>query len=496
MVWRGSFCGVGIWELLVFTRILKELGRFVVPVLLVLACLVLQNPASASKRVALVIGNADYKTDKLLNPVNDARAIGAKLSVLGFQVTTVFDLKRDQIGVTLEHFLKQISPGDSVVFFYAGHGIQFDGRNYLLATDANLKSQYDVTLNSIDVGSFLRRLDDSRAAVKIIFLDACRNNPFAKAFRGGGSRGLARMGMAPSGTLISFATRPGGVAADGEGEHGLYTAQLLKHLETPGMPVEQVLKRVAVSARQASQGAQEPWIEGSLVGDFVFKGTVNASIQVPVTTSAVPASPAAPDALAWSFTEQVNSAEAYNAFLQEFPKSAYAGVARLKLRLLNSKAQVAGKSTSKASLAPTKMAALKPVKAAPKRVPGYLPYFEQISAGKPLPIDGLWMHERLGKRVRIKAGHVIAVDSWTFLFVHEIRRDMVIVKGLEPVANGRFYGDNIGLAVREELTLNVDGTLSSSSKSLIPYNAKMTPIKLTNAAWFKREVAKRKSTAK
>lgn len=141
----------------------------------------------------------------LFNPVNDARAISQKLRSLNFKMTQVLNSKRDDMGTTLETFIQSVARDDTVVFFYAGHGIQADGHNYLLATDARLRSSYDVGYNSINVGNFLKRLDRSRAKVIIIFLNACRNNPFLSKVRGGGKRGLARMGNSPSGTLISFA---------------------------------------------------------------------------------------------------------------------------------------------------------------------------------------------------------------------------------------------------------------------------------------------------
>lgn len=230
-------------------------------------------PAAALPRLAprraLVIGNRDYLVGPLRNPLNDARAIAAELRRLGFEVQAVENLRRDDIGPTLDRFVDSVRAGDDLVVFYAGHGLQLKGVNYLPAVDARIRSETDVPLNSINLSHLLERLDESKAGVRLLLIDACRDNPYAKAWRSG-SRGLARVSGAPAGTLLHFATRPGGVAADGDGPNGLYTTHLLRHLGRRGEPVELVLKAVSAAVRQASDGAQQPWMEGSLEGDFYF----------------------------------------------------------------------------------------------------------------------------------------------------------------------------------------------------------------------------------
>ena len=237
---------------------------------LAFACVVTLSalPALAA-RLALVIGNAAYADSPLKNPVNDARAVDKALTGLGFTVTRVENLERDDIGLTIEGFATRIRPGDDVVVFYAGHGLQSKGVNYFPAVDARIRVESDIPLNSINLNHLLDRLDGARAAVKLVLLDACRNNPYARRFRSS-ARGLARVEVAPSGTLMHFATRPGSIAADGDGRNGLYTSHLLRHIATPGITVESMFKRVASDVRQASRGEQEPWVEGSLQGEFFF----------------------------------------------------------------------------------------------------------------------------------------------------------------------------------------------------------------------------------
>jgi hypothetical protein len=259
------------------------LKNWITVLLLALATLA-TSPALAG-RLALVIGNRDYQVGPLKNPVNDAQAMAAELGSLGFQVTLVRNLRRDDIARTVDAFSRRVKPGDDVVFFYAGHGVQVKGVNYLPAVDASIRVEGDVPLNSLNLSELLDRLDEAKAGVKLLLLDACRDNPYANANRSG-TRGLARPQGAPAGTLMHFATRPGGVAADGDGSNGRYTAELLKHMRTPGLQVELMLKRVASGVRQASAGEQVPWSEGSLDGDFYFAmaapGAVPPAARVPV----------------------------------------------------------------------------------------------------------------------------------------------------------------------------------------------------------------------
>ncbi len=272
-------------------RLLRWLGW------LILAAAGLQLAPAHAARLALVIGNRDYATGALKNPVNDAEAISNALGGrggLGFQVTLVKNLKRDDIGRTVEGFANRIRPGDEVVVFYAGHGLQVKGVNYLPAVDARIQVESDVALNSLNLNQLLDRLDEAKAGVRLLLVDACRDNPYTRGFRST-ARGLARVEGAPSGTLMHFATKPGGVADDGNGANGLYTTHLLRHLRTPGLPVESMLKRVASDVRQASRGAQQPWTEGALEGEFYFAGAASAVGAAPVPAPAPQPAAAIPE---------------------------------------------------------------------------------------------------------------------------------------------------------------------------------------------------------
>ncbi|MFP5441385.1 MAG: caspase domain-containing protein [Gammaproteobacteria bacterium] len=304
-------------------------------------------PAS-ERKVALVIGNAAYRENPLRNPVNDARAMSAKLKKLGFEVITHENVTALKYGAVLREFRSKLSPGAVALFFYAGHGLQVNGKNYLPAVDAQIQGEEDVPMQSLDLNQVLLTLEDSKTRMNLVFLDACRNNPYARSFRSAAG-GLARV-EAPSGTLISYATRPGSVAADGTGANGLYTTQLLKHMDARGQPVEQVLKRVVGGVSDASRGAQEPWMEGSIRGDFYFvPGAATATTQG--TDTAIPT--LEQDNQLWAETKQAGTLEAYQWYLEKFPDGLRAGLARGEIAKLESRQAPAPNFPSPTSVAAT-----------------------------------------------------------------------------------------------------------------------------------------------
>lgn len=280
-----------------------------------------QAPNSNDKRIALVIGNAAYTSSPLANPVNDARAIGKQLRALGFDVIQRENLKTREIGAVYREFRSKIQPGATALFFYAGHGLQFKGQNYFPAVDSDISSEEDVPLQSLNLSQILDNMEEAKAGVSLVFLDACRDNPFARRFRSA-SRGLAKV-EAASGTLIHYATKPGSVAADGEGQNGTYTEALLAQMNEPGVPVELMLKKVSNRVVAKTKGKQEPWVEGSLRGDFyfIFQGPTTVTVQ-PQTD---------PEAEAWSAAQGIGSQAAYEAYLDSYPKGRYAAAAKVKL---------------------------------------------------------------------------------------------------------------------------------------------------------------------
>ena len=224
--------------------------------------------AKAEQRVALVIGNGAYDTTPLRNPPSDAQAMGALLRTLGFEVVEKVNLDQKEMKKDIQAFGQRLLKGGVGLFYYAGHGMQVNGRNFLIPIGAQIEHEKQVEYEAVDVGMVMAEMDHARNRLNIVILDACRDNPFARSFRSG-AQGLASMN-APSGTLVAYATAPGSVANDGAGENGIYTAELVKAMGVQGLKVEDVFKQVRAAVRETTQGKQVPWEASSLEGDFYF----------------------------------------------------------------------------------------------------------------------------------------------------------------------------------------------------------------------------------
>jgi len=260
-------------------RTMATLGRTVLAACVVLALGAVSARAAdrdiklsgtSETRVALIIGNATYPTSPLKNPVNDARDMAKTLRSVGFDVVETTNATKTQMENAVLAFGRKLTPGSVALVYYSGHGIQVSGKNYLIPIDAEIESEQAVPLRTLDADAVINQMMAARTRVNLIILDACRINPFERRFRAGTGNGLAQMN-APEGTLVAYATAPGKVASDGAGTNGLYTQELLKALGEPGLPVEQVFKRVRATVSQASQGGQVPWESSSLIGEFYFK---------------------------------------------------------------------------------------------------------------------------------------------------------------------------------------------------------------------------------
>ena len=237
----------------------------------------LMQAAAAERRVALVIGNSAYRNAPALeNPVRDAHSIAEKLQTLGFEVIAGFDLDKAQTQSAIAKFAEAARGGDLAVFFYAGHGMQVGGVNYLLPVDAALKDDISLDFEAVPMDFVLRQM--SRATkYRIVFLDACRDNPLARIFAAGGAAqpgtGLAEMQIenaGKGGALIAFSTSPGHVAYDGADGHSPFTSALLAHLSDADLPLTSVMTRVTGAVLQATAGKQRPWVNVSLTDDVVL----------------------------------------------------------------------------------------------------------------------------------------------------------------------------------------------------------------------------------
>ncbi|MCC7049135.1 MAG: caspase family protein [Alphaproteobacteria bacterium] len=361
---------------------------------LVLALTAASASAQVEQRVALVMGNAAYPDQPLKNPVNDARLMAGKLRELGFDVILRENATRDSMGAAVRDFTRKLQPGVVALVYYAGHGIQSRGRNYLIPVDASLGAESDLRFQAVDIGALTEELEQGQARVSLVILDACRNNPFEKKLRGA-ARGLTAIDAARGG-LIAYATAPGSVAADGDGENGPYTEELVKAMSVPNLKVEEVFKRVIVGVEQRTNGQQTPWISSSLRGDFVFNITVNAQPGATVNVAPAPASPAAAsqaesELVFWRSAQQSNRVEEYDAYLAQFPQGLFANLAKLRIAELQKPAPPA--PTPKIAAAPAPAARPSPPPLAPTtdpQPPASPPSSPQVGFIPPQPIEGVY----------------------------------------------------------------------------------------------------------
>src|SRR5262245_16528092 len=218
----------------------------------------------AQQRTALVIGNSNYEQGALRNPANDARAVAAALKDLGFDVTLSSDLNLRQMDDAVRDFGLKIKKGGIGLFYFAGHGVQVDGVNYLAPVGVRVEKEQDIKFEMLDIGKVTAEMEVAKNGLNILIVDACRNNPFVRSFRSP-NPGLAPIN-APSGTYIAFATAPGTTASDGDGANGLYTQELLANLKQPGLRLEDIFIRTRVAVKKKSNEVQVPWENGYLQG--------------------------------------------------------------------------------------------------------------------------------------------------------------------------------------------------------------------------------------
>lgn len=297
----------------------------------------LSDPAFGP-RIALVIGNSAYVDVPLRNPASDARLMAATLRQVGFDVAELIDGGQKAMKRAIRDFgddLHRAGPDAVGLFYYAGHGVQVRGENYLIPIDAPIRRESDVDIEAVTASGVLRQMEFARNRINIVVLDACRNNPFARSFRSA-TQGLARMD-APRGSLIAYATAPGRVAADGEGRNSPYTAALAEEITRPGVKLEQAFKQVRRQVIAATDDQQVPWESSSLTGDFYFvPGSGTESIEGNGASGPAPAGPksdigAQAETLFWQSISESDDPALYRSYLDRFPDGLFAPIARARL---------------------------------------------------------------------------------------------------------------------------------------------------------------------
>ncbi|SMH31918.1 ABC transporter substrate-binding protein [Azospirillum agricola] len=372
-------------------------------VLVLMAILLLAGrPASAEKRVALVIGNAAYEAEaRLGNPVNDARAMSAALRRLGFEVTDGYDLTIDRMLATLRDFSRTAGGADVALVYYAGHGLQVEGENYLLPVDARLNREQELRRQAVALDEVLAELRDARR-LRLVILDACRNNPFAKRLaRSMGQRsvmvgrGLARIDRVDSDTLVAFATGADSIADDGIGQaNSPFTRALLEHLEAPGLDIRLVFGRVRDSVRMATKNEQTPFVYNSLGGDAYY---LKPGAPPPASAPA-----ADREALFWTSVKDSTNPADFDAYLSQFPNGTFASLARSRREAL---ARAAEKPAAVAAAVPPQIVAPPPQPRSPVTVAvagpmtgQYAIFGEQMRKGAELAVADINARGGIGGR--------------------------------------------------------------------------------------------------
>lgn len=319
-----------LWRIFGFSGCARKLRALVAAV--PLFSLIFAAPALADKRVALVIGNSAYQNvNRLPNPKNDAALMAKTLAGLGFTLIgggAQVNLDKAALDKAVQRFGRQIEGAKVALFYYAGHGVQVGGENYLVPIDANPTRAADVDFQLVDVKLVLDQMQGAGTRLNIVILDACRNNPFGGRGLRSLSGGLAQM-QAPDGTLISYATQPGSVALDGSGGHSPYTRALAAIMPHPGLDIFQTFNQVGLAVKHATDGSQQPWVSSSPIdGNFYFKpspagaaaSSGHGSGNVEVTF--------------WDSIKDSKNPQLYDAYLKRYPNGAFAAIAKIRVKQL------------------------------------------------------------------------------------------------------------------------------------------------------------------
>jgi len=313
-------------------------SRLLIALTIVVAMVVpMGGAAHADKRVALVIGNSSYvDIPRLTNPAHDANLMAETLKGLGFNLVgdaPQIDLDKVGFDSALQKFGNQVLGAEVALFYYAGHGLQVGGRNFLVPVNANPTKEADVYLQMVDTSVVLSQMEGSGTRLNIVILDACRNNPFGGRGLRATTGGLAQM-QAPEGTLISYATQPGNIAQDGTTGNSPYTTALAQTMRRPGLDIFRLFNEVGLAVASATGGAQQPWVSLSPIrGDFYFAGSSSSTAGPPP-----PGSEATPQqdqaAQAWAVTQNTTSIAVLERFIAQFNGTIYADLARARLEEL------------------------------------------------------------------------------------------------------------------------------------------------------------------
>jgi hypothetical protein len=317
-------------------------GRLLLLIGFVLGLLTFASAAQAERRVALVVGNSAYThAAALRNPRNDARDIAETLKRLDFDVLVGLDLDQQNFATIIQKFVRMLDDADVALFFYAGHGLQINGKNYLVSTNAKLENEFLIPAETIELDTLIR-LMEAKAPIDLVFLDACRNNPLTDqlkrsltAMKRGGDlgRGLARIEPTGRDTLIAFAAAPGQEAADGANHNSPFTGALLKYMPQPGLEVSVMLKEVAAQVRRETRNTQRPQQLSDMTRTFYFAKAQPVVAVAPAPPPPVVMAPPPPrpelEVAYWNSVRSLQDCNAVQAYVRRFPNGTFIELARL-----------------------------------------------------------------------------------------------------------------------------------------------------------------------
>lgn len=311
--------------------------------LLILFSFLSQISHADNNRHALVIGNSNYENSPLKNPVNDARAISKTLKEVGFNVIELLDADMRKMDEAVAKFGRNLEKHGGVgLFYYAGHGIQYQGKNFLIPLAANISKETDLKYETFDSSKVFDEMGYADNGLNIVILDACRDNPLTRSFRSS-KRGLAKPDDTPSGLLLAFSTSPGKQAADGTGKNSPYTTHLIKAMKKEGVPLELAFKSVIRNVKEETRGEQIPWVSSSVDGDFYFvkpKPLPVKKVEKVVTTDPYRFDKGAISAnnlskyelLYWEWVINKPAKEKYNSYLKKYPNGHFKEIAESELK--------------------------------------------------------------------------------------------------------------------------------------------------------------------
>ena len=376
----------------------RNLAGFILLIALVAAGSLVARSASADARVALVIGNGGYGAEigSLRNPANDAKLMAKTLKKLGFDVTLALDVDQKEMKRRIRDFgaaLAAGGPQTTGLFYYAGHGVQVDGENFLLPIGAEIQREGDVSVEAVSANTVLAQMQYGNSeGVNLVFLDACRNNPLSRGFRAA-TRGLARVD-APRGSFVGYSTAPGDVSVDGSGVNSPYATALADELLKPGEAIEEVHRAVRLRVLAATSEQQTPWDSSSLTATVTLAGAAQpvAAAPAPIVAPAPAVAPAVSAigtqgaAIDWENVKDSTNPVVFQAFLQQYPSGLYAALAQDRLEKLT------GKTQQVASAAPEPAPVQQAVRTAPAESAAPAPapaVIETASAAPVAPDDGI-----------------------------------------------------------------------------------------------------------